>query len=259
LVAISSTKATRSHVPRSVVIGASIGVVSFLLLIFLGIIFATRRKRRAKGQVVNDKVKSPTLPREPRALIISSRPREIDHNSMVGPVRELPDSGRVELFDDHSPTAPGNEVSETSQALPPVAHELRSHRSSQVMIQLRTANTSNIFKSTRISRKSWTSVTSSNSTPRVISVLAQHRVFDADGASVVTSSLEAEIYASYMRKSLDLNRSLPPTPISESPQISPVVVNFDKTSSFKQRPRIFQAPSSVSMSAFLSRYQYQDT
>lgn len=244
LVAIPSAKETRSHIPRNIAIGASIGAFSFLLLIFLGIIYATRRKRRAKGQVVNDKVEPPTPPREPWALTISSSPREIDHNSMVGPVRELPDSGKVELQDDHPPTGLGNEVSEMSQALAPVPHELRTHRSSQVMIQLRTANVRKIFKSTKISRESWTSVASSDGTPRVetiISALAQQRDFDADSASVVTSSFKAEIYSFYMRKSLDLNRSLPPTPISESPQMSPVVVKFSKTSAFTQRPRIVQA------------------
>lgn len=63
----------------------------------------------------------------------------------------------------------------------------------------------------------------------VLALSAQHiDNVDQDDASDVTSNLEAQIYSSYLRKSLDLNRTLPPTPISETPQSSPAVADFNR-------------------------------
>lgn len=129
LVAIPSLRETHSHIRRNVTLGASIGAVNFLLLVFLGIFLAIRRKRkrRANGHAVNDTQEPPTLLCEPRALRTSSRPREIDHNSVVGPLRELPNTGIVELLDDHFPTGSGNEILEVSEI--PAAYELKTHGS----------------------------------------------------------------------------------------------------------------------------------
>ncbi|KAL8822363.1 MAG: hypothetical protein Q9191_006901 [Dirinaria sp. TL-2023a] len=64
---------------------------------------------------------------------------------------------------------------------------------------------------------------SSASVESVIDASNRPRDSGSEVKSNVTSNLEEAIYASYMRKPLDLNRSLPPTPISESPQMSPTV------------------------------------
>ena len=199
----------------------------------------------------------PTSLQEPRALN-SKYEREIGYNSMVEPFRELPDSAkaRVELLNEQSPSGSAIEISELPEVLPPVSHELRADRGSHVMVQTRNADRWKIFTSTKISRKSWTSLALSDRATCVetaISTLPLQRKGTSIGrSSIDTSTPEAEIYSLYLRKSLDLNRSLPPTPISESPQISPVLAGFNSPSSFHQRPQIAKVSARVSMSAFNS-------
>lgn len=254
LVAILSVDETLSDTRRNVTIGTSIGLAA-LLIILMAIIFAVRRKQRRRSHCSNRVVDPYNHPQQPEELKFSKTPKEIDENSMVGPFRELPSSGKVELLDETSPSGSGKAILEMSRALPLVAHELRTHRSSRVMLQNHPANIGKIFMSTQISRKSWTSLASSDGTPSVQTVIAasaKHEQLDVDAASVATSNLEAEIYCSYLRKPIDLERSLPPTPISESPQVSPVAIKFDNGSSFQQRPHFTKVQTRGSMSAFVS-------
>ncbi len=74
---------------------------------------------------------------------------------MVGPVRELPNSAKAkeELLNMQAPSGSGNEVAEMSEALAPVSDELRTNRSSHVMVQTRNPNRCKIFTSTKISRE----------------------------------------------------------------------------------------------------------
>ena len=192
---------------------------------------------------------------EPRALIISPA-REIRHSSMFSPFRELPDraKAKVELLNEQAPSASGNEIPEMSEAFPPVSHELRTKRGSHVMVQTRNADSCKIFKSTKISRKSRSSFASSGGAcvETVISASNQRKASNMDRASIITSNIAAEIYPLYIRESLDLNRSLPPTPILESPQLSPVLAKFNERSPFRQRPQVVYTSTRGSMSAFVS-------
>lgn len=175
---------------------------------------------------------------------------------MIEPFRELPDSAkaRVEFLNEQAPSGSGNEISEMSNVLPPASHELRADRGSHVMVQTRTANRFQIFTSTKIVRKSWPSLASSEGATCVETAISaspqQRKGISMDRASIGTSNLEAEIYSLYVRKSLDLNRSLPPTPISESPQLSPVLEKFYGQSSFCQRPQMVNVSARGSISAF---------
>ena len=256
VIAIPPATGTANHLRRNVAIGTSIGTAFFLLLATLAAIFAVRRRRqKAITQLNNTTTDPPTPFREPRALIFSSV-REIGNNSMVGPVRELPNSAKAkeELLNEQAPSGSGNEIAEMSEALAPVSDELRANRSSRVMVQTRNPNRCKIFTSTKISRKSWPSFASSDEVcvETVISASAQRKEMDVDEASIITSSLEAEIYSLYTRKSLDLYRSLPPTPISESPQLSPILVKLNDRSPFCQRPQVVETSPRGSMSAFIS-------
>ncbi len=256
VIAIPPATGTPNHLRRNIAIGTSIGTAFFLLLASLAAIFAIRRRRqKAITQLGNETTDPPTPFREPRALIVSS-PREIGQNSMVGPVRELPNSAKAkeELLNEQAPSGSGNEIAEMSEALAPVSEELRNNRSSRVMVQTRNPNRCKIFTSTKISRKSWPSFASSDGVcvETVISASAQRREMDVDRASIITSSLEAEIYSLYTRKSIDLYRSLPPTPISESPQLSPILVKMNDRSPFRQRPQMVETSTRGSMSAFVS-------
>lgn len=206
-------------------------------------------------QLSSEATEPPTSSQEPRALSFKYA-REIDYNSIVEPFRELPDSAkaRVELLNEQAPSGSGNEIFEMSEVLPPVSHELRADRGSHVMAQTRTADRWKIFTSTKILRKSWTSLASSDRATCVETAISasplQRKGISMGRSSIDTSNLEAEIYSLYVRKSLDLNRSLPPTPISESPQISPVLAKFNVPSSFYQRPQISKVSARGSMSAF---------
>lgn len=257
LVAIPSAKPIRrSNLRRNVIIGTSFSAIA-LLLILLFILFAAHRRWRPRSQVEQNTTKQKKPPLRRKAFVISPTPREIDQNSIVGPVRELPNSehSKHELFDKSSPSGSGLGVSEMVDPRAPIAHELRTHRSSRVMIETRRANISKIFMSTNISRKSWISVASSESTRQVetvISALARRKDSSAGTASLVASNSEQMLYSSYAQKSPDLNRPLPPTPISESLQTSPVVVEFEEACYAARKPQIVQLPARGSMSAFVS-------
>lgn len=257
LVAIPSAEPIHnSNLRRNVTIGTSIAAFA-LFSILLFIVFSIHRRRRSRSQVEEDTANQKKSSLWRKAFVISTTPREIDQNSMVGPVRELPDSenSKPELFDKSSPSGSGLGVLEMLDPRAPIAHELRTHRSSQVMIETRRANIGKIFKSTNISRKSWISVASSESTPRVktvISASVQRRKISADTASLAASNLKEMIYSSYARRPLDLDRSLPPTPISESPQMSPVNTEFNEAYYAVRKPRIVQPPPRPPMSAFVS-------
>ena len=175
----------------------------------------------------SDATHLPTPFREPRASMVSSA-QEIDHNSMAGNVRELPNNtiARVELPSEEAPLAPDNEIFEMSEAPPPIPHESKPGRGSQVMVQELTADRWKILFPTSMPRRSWTSIASSNGAPcfeTAISASAQRKELNMDEVSIITSNLEAEILSLYVRTPLDLNRSLSPTPISESPQVSPAL------------------------------------
>ncbi|CAD6591030.1 MAG: hypothetical protein ASARMPREDX12_004894 [Alectoria sarmentosa] len=258
LVAIPSASETPNHLRRNVAIGTSIGTASFFLLATLAAVFAIRRwRRKAMTQLRSETREPPTSSEVPRALVFDY-PREIDHNSMVEPFRELPDSANanVELLNEHSPSGSGNEIYEMSEVLPPASHELRADGGSLVMEQIRTASSCNIFTSVKIPRKSWMSFASSDGAACVETVISaspqQRKEVSMTRASIGSSNLEAEIFSLYVRKPLDLDRSLPPTPISESPQISPILANFQVRSSFCQRPQMVNVSAHGSMSAFNS-------
>ena len=197
----------------------------------------------------------PTSSQQPRASSFKYA-AEIGYNSMVEPFRELPDSAkaRVELLNEQTPSGSCIEISEMPEVLPPISHELRADRGSHVMVQTRTADRWKIFTSTKISRKSSTSLALSDRATYVETAIStspmQRRGISRGRSSIDTSNPEAEIYSLYTRKSLDLNRSLPPTPISESPKISPVLAEFYVPSSFYQRPQMAKVSARVSMSAF---------
>ena len=180
---------------------------------------------------------------------------ELDHNSMAGNVRELPDStrARVELPSEQAPLAPDNEIFEMSEALPPIPQELKPGRGPQVMVQERTADTWKIFFPTKIPRRSWASIASSDGAPcvgTVISPSTQRKELNMDEASIITSNLEAEILSLYVRTPLDLSRSLSPIPISERPQVSPALEDSNIGSC--QRPQMLKILPSGSGSAFVS-------
>ena len=185
---------------------------------------------------------------EPRALIVSSA-REVDGNSTVRHPHELPDSAKTELLNAQAPSGSGNEIFEMSESLSPVPHELRTSQGPYVMVQKRTADTWRILFPTKTPRKSWASFASTGDAPCVGTVIPasiQRKEVNMDKRSITASNMEAEIISLYVGK------SLPPTPISESPQVSPVLENFNGRSSLHRSPQMLNGLTRGPGSAFVS-------
>jgi len=239
-VSIPSTTEAPNYSRRIVILGISIGLAALIFLLIIAGIFVVRRKRRRVRQQAdvgfNHNSTGHQEPlRDPRPSIISSA-QEIDDQSNIGLIPEFPDTGVAELLNEllheMSPSGPGHEASRSSGILPQVSHELRTHRSSQIMVDTRTSSKRPLCRLKEVSRKRCKEVVTFDgaSTIQMVLALSARHIdhIDQDDASVVTSNLEAQIYSSYMRKPLDLNRTLPPTPISETPQSSPAVADFSR-------------------------------
>ena len=245
LIAIPSTMKRTNHNFRNVTIGASIGAAFALLLgVFITWnIFHRRRRQSKEHEVALERSSIFKEPKEARVLTVCSV-REIDDNSLCGPIRELPDSGKAELLDQKALSGSGNQISEMSASLKFVVHELRTHRSSKESstVQVCPSAGHKIVESTKISRRSQIRSHSSDSSPCIETVISasthgssSDMQLSTPASTVVEGSPQASppplprpmnlainttILEASSPKSLDLNRSLPPTPISESPQTS---------------------------------------
>lgn len=245
------------HIGRKTIIGTSLGIASLLILVILAFLFVKRIRRQRSGKLVgHDDSRFPLPLDNLRVFTICSVP-EIENNTIYEPIRELPDSSKAELPDERHPSRSSNRISEICQPRPPTIHELKSHITPRQhsMVHTHTVNTGRIFMSTKVSRRNETSTTSRDSTPHVETVIpASSHLKNDDSrlASVHSSNAAAEIYSLYLRTSPSLGRSSPPTPISESPQTSPIFNEFDRRNSFRPRSRSFPVPAHDSMSAFVS-------
>ena len=247
-----------------------------ILLLILGIVFWTRRRRNG-GQESALSVKSDgaddsewsILPEKPRITTVCSV-REIDGGSLSGSPRELPDNGRFELLDETSPSGSGNEIRELSP-LVFVAHELRTHRSSKESQTIQNP-TASIVKSTKISRKSWPAPETPDGTPCIETVISAstRRSSSEIDVSSPASSLPAEVSPIHDRnprnasnhttiidgepspisnpRSFNLDRSLPPTPISESPQLSPRSFGLSRVISLRKSSHLSNTSTPASRS-----------
>lgn len=200
IVAISLAS-TESHISRTTNIGVSIGVIAFFSLSLIAVISVLKKKKEKKrrdhhnGERLHDTIESMELQKESI--------QEITVNSLIGPHRELPDSGKAELSGSSEPVA-----HELVEPFAPVAHLLMTHRTSdeRPMTQIHDArNKYKIFVSNNITRKSWTSIGTSTDIPCVETTICSQKP-----------------------KTIDVDRSFTATPISESLQVSPVTENFSR-------------------------------
>ncbi|KAL6720917.1 hypothetical protein ACLMJK_000016 [Lecanora helva] len=274
LVTIPSTTKSVSAGHKNAIIGTAIGVafVAFLVAVLIWLII-----RRPQDQTQGtEKASKHSSDFENSKIRTVCSVREIDNNSLCGPFRELPDNGRVELLDNQSPSGSGNDISEMSQPIKYIVHELGTHHSSkQNSITLANiAENLKIVKSTEISRESRTDCGSLECSPVVeTTISASTRASTSDlevstpastAASAVSpppppdltrsdtdESLENADSSKRVRlKQLDLDRSLPPTPISESPQLFP----SSRAVSFRRGPH--NSKASAIVSPWTSVYSY---
>ena len=220
LISIASTTRTPSHRSRPLTIGTSVGAASLIILITITILFAIRKRRRNQNKKAEPTDPSPETrasQEKPRATTVCSI-REIHQNSLCGPIRELPDNGMAELLDDKFPSGSGNQIAEMTPSRIFVAHELGTSRSSkeQLVVQTNFQKKSKSLQSPSSSVKSSTTFESFDGDHFI-----ERQISNEAGLSTPASTISPEISPSSMWKDLNLNRSLPPTPISESPQMSP--------------------------------------
>lgn len=211
LVAIPSASAVpESHISRSTKIGMSLGIIAFVFLGLLAIVLGLKKRRNARRAERSCHSTKPTDSSQQLDTPDNFALQEIAMNSLIDIYRELPDRGKVELLDASAPTGSGHDISELSQPSLPIAHELMTHRSSDELSITQYPGRKDklaILVSTNISRESRAST----------------------GPSTGLARIETTI-SSQQTKEINLDRSLPPTPISESLQVSPVVASFHNSS-----------------------------
>ena len=177
-----------------------------------------KRKKLATQVETNRTVRRPST-QAPEALTIT-RIQEIDAIDTIVPMSELPHSGRSELQGQEQGSSSIVDRSELSNGLPHSIHELRTHRSTMENLmndtrpprRFRMRGSTDIFEVSRFSVNSSEVIASTKTTKST-----------SNQVSVHSSNFKTEIYSAYMHESVDLNRSLPPTPISETPMVSPFI------------------------------------
>ena len=192
-----------NHPSRATVIGVSLSASAFFLLSVFGLIFAVRRWRQKRSIISNgDTIELSEGSPDPEAVIVTPM-QEIDTNNLCEP-RELYGTGIVELLD-------GRSILELEESPKPIRHELMANQGSARHIKIQDDKSRSrfaIYVSTGLLTESWPTVGTSSDRPVV----------------------ETVISASAIPRVPDSNRSLSPTPISESPQIWPVVAGFNHRS-----------------------------
>ncbi len=217
-------------------VGIGFGVTTFVVFVVLLVIVAIRRWRRSSLRKQNSDAQAPLrLFRDAKSPIAFSVQEKDHHNSQYNCFSELPVMEKAELLDETSPSGSGYKIKELS---PPVdvVHELSSHRSSKETYAVHKYQPTSkfaVYVSTGIRRESQT-ITSTKQSP---------------GIKTTISSPPSDMTP-------NLDRSLPPTPISESPQVSPIAATFDTVTRTRRLEARSQRGASVAIG--LSRTNGQD-
>ena len=193
-----------------------------MALLLLVILFATlgiQRRRKGKVRKLEGNI---TLPLPESEILTDFSIQEIAHNSLVGNYRELPDNGKVELQDEKAPSGSAKEIMELPTAAPLVYHELVADTVSHSLLKMQKDKSISCIKSRSVIYVSTGIFTQSKT--------SQGRPSSPCVETIITSSPRPKSLKSNQTSSspppwptpLELDRPLPPTPISESPQISPI-------------------------------------
>lgn len=242
---ISSPSNRRNH---NVVIGSNVGPAVFLLLAVFAITYCFRRSQRKSQKQSEAAVLKASMSVQGLGNLGDPSIREIDDNSMVGPVRELPDTGKSELRNVQSSGGSENVTLEMPKPISASLHEMRTQRSSQEMLMIEASRATRCkglepCKPLQGDSSKFHSKGSKSVFTYLISASNRESIARSSTDSV---DVKTQIYASYIRKPLDLNRSLPPTPITESPMISPITPRFTKNSAAHERSQSVGAASPLS-------------
>ena len=197
----------------AVKIGISLGSAAVALFIVFFLVFKRKKRLRKRNYRKEKKSLDGIEPvkrfGETQVLQTSDGRSRKEMEVPLDWYRELPGTHKVELLDHSAASGSGRDITELSSppGFTPFVHELMSRRSpdNASCAQSHAAiNNSTIMVSTTMSNESRPSA-------NVSAPVVQ---------TIICSSRAAEV---------DLERSLPPTPISESVQISPIVCNFERS------------------------------
>ena len=213
--AITAGSTTKKSISRTAKIGIGIGSTTIFLIGVLAVFWFVRRhlrdRRRTDQQTETRSSDSSARSGTPSVPVA----QEIAIRSLIDLGRELPDNGRLELHDMTRPRAQACEtpsrcastrVHELQEPCAPIAHELQSpnnHEHGIVIQDQRAKSKTGIIVSTNMTRQSCTGEIATTEIPCVKTTI---------------SSPKCGL--------VNLNRSLPATPISESPQCSPQIAAF---------------------------------
>ncbi len=189
------------HISHVSIIGASLAATVFFLVSVFGVIFVIRKRRRKHSLMSNGNTTELRDKFPDHGTFTAPPMQEIDANSLYGTL-EVPNTGIMELRD-------GMSILELEDSPKPIRHELMANQdpTGHTMIQDQSSRKRfAVYVSTERSRETWPLIGTSSDKPGV----------------------ETIVSASTIRKVPDLNQSLSPTPISESPQIWPVVAGFNR-------------------------------
>ena len=190
-------ESSESHTTRGTILGLSLGIGILFSLSLIAILWIIKKKQKQKMR--GNRKETGSL--DPPASMESQQQlvQEISADNIISLYQELPDSARAELVEPFAP----------------IAHELMTHGTfdERSMIQYQDPrNATTMFASHGRVRDSSTTIDTSTST------------------SIVQTNvcLPNPI-------TMDVDRTLPPTPISESLQVSPVEGRFGRRGTARQR------------------------
>ena len=175
----------------------SLGIGILFSLSLIAILWTVKKKQKQKmrGDHKEERVLDPPASMESQQQLV----QEISADNIISLYQELPDNGRAELVEPFAP----------------IAHELMTHGTSdeRSTVQYHDARNAPTMSASHVrARDSSTTIDTSTS----------------------MSYVQTNVY-SHNLKSVDVHRSLPPTPISESLQVSPVEGRFGRRVTARQR------------------------
>lgn len=222
----SNRPSAQAHLSLGAILGFSIGVALFLILVSGIITFITWKRRSLRLQEVNRRRLSDSSPPKNLPSLASFSTQEIDNNSGFWGYYEVPDTKKAELQDHQTSNNPHLyfrelQIDRLSGDLQYRTQDLLHTEISELMAQS--------IRSGRVTRMGTTTTkTVTKASVRSVSGASSPRTenFKTDGIescglpmSHRCAPCEKTFISSVRCVSLNLNRPLPPTPISVTPRV----------------------------------------
>ena len=186
---------------------------------------------------------------------MSNSIHEIDNNSQYWGFRELDDSGKAELLDKQWPSGSGRNIQEMPHSPPPFIYELRTGRSltNQSLISASRLSVSTNKRRARELCSRSDSPKKLSSIKTIESASARKTASRRRPSRAPYPKADKTVRSPLQYQPLDLARSLPTTPISESLQSSPVVIGFPNRFTISDYMHDISRRTSVALSTLITK------